>query len=81
MQVDLPVNSRYSNVERELIAVFRSREKFNHASTRLQSPFLKMKKYNVKLRYIQGKTNLIADALSSLLATWNPSQKIMKYHW
>ena len=34
------------------------------ASPRLQRLFLKMAKYDVEIRYIQGKTNVIADALS-----------------
>ena len=34
------------------------------ASPRLQRLLLKMAKYDVEIRYIQGKTNVIADALS-----------------
>ena len=34
------------------------------ASPRLRRLLLKMSKYNVEMRYIQGKTNVIADALS-----------------
>ena len=82
--------SRYSNIERELLAACWSLEKFNHyvfgkkviietdhkplesiwkktimsASPRLQRLLLKMAKYDVEIRYIQGKTNVIADALS-----------------
>ena len=33
-------------------------------SPRLQRLFLKMAKYDVEIRYIQGKTNVIADTLS-----------------
>ena len=82
--------SRYSNIERELLAACWSLEKFNHyvfgkkviietdhkplesiwkktimsASPRLQRLLLKRAKYDVEIRYIQGKTNVIADALS-----------------
>ena len=82
--------SRYINIERELLAACWSLERFNlyvfgkqvvietdhkpleciwkksipSASPRLQRLLLKMAKYNVEMRYIQGKTNVIADALS-----------------
>ena len=82
--------SRYSNIERELLAACWSLEKFNHygfgkkvvietdhkplesiwkksmtsASPRLQRLLLRMSKYDVDLRYIEGKRNVIADALS-----------------
>lgn len=82
--------SRYSNIERELLAACWSPEKFNHyvfgknvvietdnkplesiwkktitsASPRLQRLLLRMAKYDVDIRYIQGRTNVIADALS-----------------
>ncbi|CAB3997901.1 retrotransposon-like family member retr-1, partial [Paramuricea clavata] len=82
--------SRYSNIERELLAACWSLEKFNHyvfgkkvvietdhkplesiwkksitsASPRLQRLLLRMSKYDVDLRYIEGKKNVIADALS-----------------
>ena len=85
--------SRYSNIERELLAACWSLERFSHyvfgkqvvvekdhkplesiwkksipsASLRLHRLPLKMSKYNVEMRYIQAKTNVIADALSSLL--------------
>jgi len=84
--------SRYSNIERELLAACWSLEKLNHyvfgkkvvietdhkplesiwkksipsAPPRLQRLLLKMAKYNVEIRYIQGKNNVIADALSRI---------------
>ena len=86
----IETESRYSNIERELLAACWSLEKFNHyvfgkkviietdhkplesiwkktimsASARLQRLLLKVAKYDVEIRYIQGKTNVIADALS-----------------
>ena len=82
--------SRYSNIEREVLAACWSLEKFNHyvfgkkvtietdhkplesiwkktimsALPQLQRLLLKMAKYDVEIRYIQGKANVIADALS-----------------
>ncbi|KAL9971554.1 hypothetical protein ACROYT_G017729, partial [Oculina patagonica] len=84
--------SRYSNIERKLLAACWSLEKLNHyvfgkkvvietdhkplesiwkksissASPRLQRLLLKMSKYNVEIRYIQEKNNVIADALSRI---------------
>ena len=92
--------SRYSNIERELLAACWSLEKFNHyvfgkkviietdhkpleriwkktitsASRRLQRLLLKMEKYDVEIRYIQGKTNVIADALSMVSHMEPPMQ-------
>ena len=92
--------SRYSNFERELLAVGWSLERFNHyvfgkqvvietdhkplesiwkksipsASPRLQRLLLKMAKYNVEMRYIQGKTNVIADALSRVCHMESPNE-------
>ena len=82
--------SRYSNIEGELLATCWSPEKFNHyvfrkkvvigtdykplesiwkktitsASQRLKRLLLRMAKYDVDIRYIQGKSSVIADALS-----------------
>ena len=82
--------SRYSNIERELLAAMWSLEHFNHyiegsnvtlqtdnkpfvsiwsksintASPRIQRLLLRMSRYNVKLEYIAGRHNVIADALS-----------------
>ena len=84
--------SRYSNIERELLAAMWSLEHFNHyiegsnvtlqtdhkplvsiwsksintASPRIQSLLLRMSCYNVKLEYIAGRHNVIADALSRI---------------
>ena len=91
--------SRYSNIERELLAAMWSLEHFNHyiegnhvvlqtdhkplvsiwmkpihtASPRIQRLLLRMSRYNVKLEYIQGKTNVIADALSRMTLNNNNS--------
>jgi len=82
--------SRYSNIEGELLVPCWSLEKFNHyifgkkvvietdhkplesiwkntivsASPRPQRLLLKMAKNDKEIRYILGKTNVIADALS-----------------
>ena len=85
--------SRYSNIERELLAAMWSLEHFNHyiegsnvtlqtdhkplvsiwsksinytASPRIQRLLLRMSRYNVKLEYIAGRHNVIADALSRI---------------
>ena len=44
------------------------------ASPRLQRLLLKMAKYNVEMRYIQGKTNVIADALSRVCHMESPNK-------
>lgn len=44
------------------------------ASPRLQRLLLKMSKYNVEMRYIQGKTNVIADALSRVYCMESPDE-------
>ena len=82
--------SRYSNIEKEILAAYWSLERFSHyafgkqvvvetdhkplesiwkksipsASPRLQRLLLNMASYNVEMKYIQGKTNVIADVLS-----------------
>ena len=92
--------SRYSNIEKELLASCWSLERFSHyvfgkqvvvetdhkplesiwkksipsASPRLQRLLLKMFKYNVEMRYIQGKTNVIADALSRVYCMESPDE-------
>ena len=43
------------------------------ASPRIQRLLLQMSRYNVKLEYIQGKTNVIADALSRMTLNNNNS--------
>ena len=84
--------SRYSNIERELLAAMWSLEHSNHynegsnvtlqtdhkplvsnwsksinnASPRIQRLLLRMSRYNVKLEYIAGRHNVIADALSRI---------------
>ena len=94
--------SRYSNIERKLLAACWCLERFNHyvsgkqvlietdhkllesiwkknipgALPRLQRLLLKMTKYNVEMKYIQGKTNVIADALSRVCCMETPD----KYH-
>ena len=45
------------------------------ASPRLQRLLLKMAKYDVEIRYIQGKTNVIADALSRVSHMEPPMQE------
>ena len=91
--------SRYSNIERELLAAMWSLEHFNHyiegthvvlqtdhkplvtiwlkpihtTSPRIQRLLLRMSWYIVKLEYIQGKTNVIADALSRMTLNNNNS--------
>ena len=91
--------SRYSNIERELLSAMWSLEHFNHyiegnhvvlqtdhkplvsiwmkpihtASPRIQRLFLRMSRFNVKLEYIEGKTNVIADALSRMTLNNNNS--------
>ena len=44
------------------------------ASPRLQRVLLKMVKYNVEMRYIQGKTSVIADALSRVCCMETPDK-------
>ena len=39
-----------------------------------QRLLLKMAKYNVEMRYIQGKTNIIADALSRVCCMEPPEE-------
>ena len=100
--------SRYSNIEREILAACWSLKKFNHyvfskkvvietdhkplesiwkksipsATPRLQRLLLKMAKYNVDMRYIQGKTNVIAEWMPSPeSAVWTPLKRIRVYHW
>ena len=92
--------SRYSNIERELLAACWSLERSSHyvygkqlvvktdhkplesiwkksipsASPRLQRLLLKMSKYSVEMRYIQRKTNVIADALSRVCCMESPDE-------
>ena len=92
--------SRYSNIERELLAACWSLERFSHyffgkqvvvetdhkplesiwkksipiASPRLQRLLLKMSKYNVEMRNIQDKTNVIADDLSRVCCMESPDE-------
>ena len=82
--------SRYSNIERFLLAAMWSSEHFNHyiegnhvvlqtdhkalvsiwmkpihtASLKIPRLLLRMSRNDIKLEYIQGKINVIADALS-----------------
>ena len=91
--------SRYSNIERELLAAMWSLEHIYHyiecnhvvlqtdhkplvsiwlkpihtASPIIQRLLLRMSRYNAKLEYIQGRTNVIADALIRMTLNNNKS--------
>ena len=81
---------RYSNIERELLAMVSALERLNHytfgrtitvqrhhqplqsiwkrsivsASPRLQRLLLRLAHYDINIEFLQGKENVLADALS-----------------
>ena len=93
---------RYSNIERELLAIIFALERLNHytfgrtitvqsdhqslqsiwkkskvsASPRLQRLLLRLAHYDINIEFLQGKENVIADALSRVCLLQSNNSKI-----
>ena len=93
---------RYSNIERELLAIIFALERLNHytfgrtitvqsdhqplqsiwkkskvsASPRLQRLLLRLAHYDINIDFLQGKENVIADALSRVCLLQTNNSKI-----
>ena len=93
---------RYSNIERELLAIVFALERLNHytlgrtitvqsdhqplqsiwkksivsASPRLQRLLLRLAHYDINIEFLQGKENVIVDALSRVCSLQSNNSKI-----
>ena len=93
---------RYSNIERELLAIVFALERLNHytfgrtitvpsdhqplqsiwkksivsASPRLQRLLLRLAHYDINIKFLQGKEDVIADALSRVCPLQSNNSKI-----
>ena len=98
----MEMEQRYSNIERELLAIVFAFERLNHypfgrtvtvqsdhqplqsiwkksivsANPRLQRLLLRLAHYDINIEFLQGKENMIADALSRVCPLQSNNSKI-----